>query len=212
MHPAAHEESPGERYDGSGDGRHDEAVHGDGTIGVNNLAAEEVSHQTPPESNKDRMEKRQLLTHIIKPHTRNLRNPRPNHRKAHTHAHPRMRRRILRTEPKRPDSCRGEEQGREHDGETTLRLRQTVSLLPGLAVGETIREEEVKSSAEDASDEAAEVDEAGVVAPEVGQFGEELGADGGDGYEAAEEAAVAGKEGVSGGLQNKRIVGKGNSL
>lgn len=105
--------------------------------------------------------------------------------------------RIRRTESKRPDSRRRQKQSWEHCGKAGFGLRQSVRLLGGFSFHDQVGDEEVEDSANDAADETADVDEAGVVSPEIGRHGEELRTDGGNGHEAAEEAAVAGSGNIS---------------
>lgn len=67
--------------------------------------------------------------------------------------------------------------------------------LPRGGRGHSVDDEVRGYAAEETAEDASDVDEAGVVAPEVGGCGEKGGTDGGDCYEAAEEAAVAGRGG-----------------
>lgn len=60
-----------------------------------------------------------------------------------------------------------------------------------MSFDETVGEDVVHGSADDAADETADIDEADIVTPEIGGHGEDLGADDGDCYEAAEETTVA---------------------
>lgn len=131
------------------------------------------------------------INQIIEADRRNLRDSQSHHSQSKHHSHPRCIG-IVHSgrKSKRPNACRGNDQGGEHGQEPLLGLGQTVAILLCFDARNHIRHDIGVESSDHGADDTAEVEEAGVVAPFVGWSGENLGADGGDGDETAKETAV----------------------
>lgn len=98
--------------------------------------------------------------------------------------------RVLAREAKDEEPARGDDERGKHGRQPALRFRQpaarTLDLLLQLSIGEEIRVE----SAQAGPDDASNVDQPDVGAPEVRRCRHELGPDRGDGDDAADEACV----------------------
>lgn len=90
------------------------------------------------------------------------------------------------------DESAGDSNGEsgDHEGKTLLRLGETVGLASRGALGDPIGGEVGVERTEDGTDETANVEETGALAPEVGRGGEKLGTDGGHGDDETDEAGV----------------------